>query len=114
LYSVEKYLKSEHSVDEAHQLSEQIYKFQRLAKRELDTRSPGGRPAQTIRDHLVIRLGAIYERLTGDKPKRTVKNGQVGGRFAKFVYAVFQAYGISTVGLPNAIEKAVRYAKNQH
>jgi hypothetical protein len=64
---------------------------------------------------LVIQLGVIYERLTGEKPKRTVnKNGQVGGRFAKFVDTIFQAYGISTVGLANAIAKAVRYAKNLH
>jgi len=86
-----------------------------LAQRELDKKSPGGRPRLEIRDALVIRLGVIYERLTREKPKRTVsKNNRIYGRFPKFVYAIFEARGISTVGLPNAIAKAVRYAKNHH
>jgi hypothetical protein len=114
-YSVQNHLKHEPLINEAEQLSEQIYKFQKLAKRELDKKSPSGRPRLEIRDALVIRLGVIYERLTGEKPKRTVsKNNRIYGRFPKFVYAIFEARGFSTVGLPNAIAKAVRYAKNQH
>jgi hypothetical protein len=109
LYSVQNYLKNEPLINEAEQLAEQIYKFQESAKRELDKKSRGGRPAQKAKDDLVIRLGVIYERLTGKKPTRTV-----GGRFWKFAYAIFQAHGITTAGLPNRIEKAVRYAKNQH
>jgi hypothetical protein len=115
LYSVQNFLKSEGLTKKAEGLSEKIYKFQESARRELDKKSSGGRPAQEIRDVLVIRLGVIYERLTGEKPKRTVsKNGQIYGRFPKFVYAIFQAHAISVVGLPNAIAKAVRYAKNPH
>jgi hypothetical protein len=115
LYSVQNYLKDELLISEAEQLSERIYKFQKLAQRELDKKSPGGRPRLEIRDALVIRLGVIYERLTREKPKRTVsKNNRIYGRFPKFVYAIFEARGISTVGLPNAIAKAVRYAKNHH
>ena len=49
-------------MNEADRLSEQIYKFQKLAERELDKKSLGGRPAQKIRDDMVIRLGVIYER----------------------------------------------------
>jgi hypothetical protein len=109
LYSVQNYLKNELSINEAEQLTEQIYKFQKSANRELDKKSLGGRPALKIRDDLVIQLGVIYERLTGKKPTRTVS-----GPFSKFVYAIFQACRIRTVGLPNAIEKAVEYAKNPH
>jgi hypothetical protein len=115
LYSVQNNLKDQLSINEAEQLSEQIYKFQKLAKRELDKKSRGGRPRLEIRDSLVIRLGVIYERLTGEKPKRAVsKNGRIYGRFPKFVYAIFRARGIDESGLPNVIEKAVRHAKNQH
>jgi hypothetical protein len=115
LSSVQNYLKHEVSINEAQQLIDRIYKFQELAKRELDEKSRGGRPQQTIRDNLVIQLGVIYERLTGKKPTRTVdRNGRIGGRFWKFVYAIFRAQHIPTDGLPNAIEKAARYAKNQH
>jgi hypothetical protein len=114
-YSVQNYLKYEPLVNEAEQLSEKIYKFQELAQRELDKKSPGGRPRLEIRDALVIRLGVIYERLTGEKPKRAVsKNGRIYGRFPKFVYAIFRARGIDERGLPNAIAKAVQHAKNQH
>jgi hypothetical protein len=107
LESVEFYLKAEISIKQAGQLREQIYNFQKVAENELNKKSVGGRPQQQIRDHLVIGLGVIYERLTGKKPTRT-------GPFAKFVYAIFRARGISTVNLPNVIEKAVRHAKNQH
>ena len=109
LISVQNYLKNEVSINEAEQLTEQIYKFQKSAKHELDKRSLGGRPALKIRDDLVIQLGVIYQRLTGMNPTRTVS-----GPFSKFVYAIFQACRIRTVGLPNAIEKAVEYAKNPH
>jgi hypothetical protein len=115
LYSVQNFLKNEDLTKEAEQLGDDIYKFQESAQRELDEKSLGGRPRQEIRDVLVVRLGVIYERLTGEKPKRTVsKNGQIYGRFPKFVYAIFRARGIAERGLPNAIAKAVRYAKNQH
>jgi hypothetical protein len=114
-YSVQNYLKNEPLINEAEQLSEQIYKFQKLAKRELDKKSLGGRPRQEIRDDRVIQLGVIYERLTGQKPKgAAIKKGRIYGRFPKFVYAIFRACGIDERGLPNAIAKAVRYAKNQH
>ena len=106
-YSVQTYLKTENLIIE--RLTEQIYKFQKLAQRELDKTSRGGRPGQKIRDDLVIRLGVIYEQLTGKPPTRTVR-----GAFWRFVYTIFQAHGISVIGLPNAIAKAVRYAKNQH
>ena len=109
LNSVANYLKTEISMDEARQLSEQIYKFQKLAKRELGKKSLGGRPQQKIRDDLVIRLGVIYERLTGEKPKSGgARNGRIYGRFRKFVYAIFRAHRIDESGLPNAIAKAVR------
>jgi hypothetical protein len=115
LYSVQNYLKNEPLIEEAKQLSEQIYDFQKLAKRELDKKSLGGRPALKIRDDLVIQLSAIYERLTGEKPKgAAIKNGRIYGRFPKFVYAIFRAHGIDEGGLRNAIAKAVRYANNQH
>jgi hypothetical protein len=115
LYSVERYLKREDLILEAQQLTEQIFKFQKSAKEELDKKSVGGRPAQKMRDDLVIRLGVIYERLTGKKPTRTVdRNGQVRGPFPRFVYTIFRALRISEIGLPNAIEKAVLYAKNRH
>jgi len=109
LSSLQSYLKHEVSINEAEQLIDRIYKFQELAKRELDKKSLGGRPAQKARDDLVIRLGTIYERLTGKKPTGTVR-----GLFWKFVYAIFQARGITIVGLPKRIEKAVKYAKHQH
>jgi hypothetical protein len=114
-HSVERYLNREDLIIEAQQLTEQIYNFQKLAKQELDKKSLGGRPGQKIRDDLVFRLAAIYEQLTREKPRRTVdRNGQVRGRFPRFVYTIFQAQGISETGLPNAIAKAVRYAKNRH
>jgi hypothetical protein len=111
---MERYLKREGLILEAEQLTERLYKFQKLAQQELDKNSRGGRPAQKIRDDLVIRLGVLYERLTGKKPTRSVdRNGRVGGPFARLVYKIFEAHGISATGLPNAIEKAVRYAKNR-
>jgi hypothetical protein len=114
-HSVEKYLNREDLILEAQQLTERIFKFQKLAKQELDKKSVGGRSAKKIRDYLVIRLGVIYERLTGKKPTRSVdRNGQVRGPFPRFVYTIFQAKRIPLIGLPNAIEKAVRYAKNRH
>ena len=115
LYSVANYLKTELLMKEADRLSEQIYEFQELAERELDKKSRGGRPALKARDDLVIRLGVISERLIGEKPKGTAnKNGRIYGRFPNFAYAIFQARGITTEGLPNAIAKAVRHAKNRH
>jgi hypothetical protein len=115
LYSVEKYLNRKDLMIKARELAEQIYKFQKLAKHELDKKSVGGRPGQQIRDDLVFRLANIYERLTGEKPRRSVdRKGQVRGPFAQFVYTIFQAQRIRLIGLPNAIEKAVRYAKNRH
>jgi hypothetical protein len=111
--SVQNYL-SENLKDEAQQLIEQIYTFQKLAQNELDKKSLGGRPGLKNRDDLVVQLGTIYERLTGKKPARTVDNGKVGGPFVRFVRTIFQAYRIPENGLPKAIEKTARYAKNQH
>jgi hypothetical protein len=71
-YSMERYLKREDFILEAEQLTERLYKFQKLVQHELDKNSRGGRPAQKIRDDLVIRLGVLYERLTDKKPTRSV------------------------------------------
>ena len=114
LNSVQKYLNREDLISDAEQLIEQIYKFQKSAQHELDKKSRGGRPGTKIRDDLVIRLGVIYEQLTGKPPKRSVdRNGRVCGPFPRFVYTIFRAQGISETGLPSAIENAVRYAKNR-
>jgi len=114
-HSVEKYLKREDLVIEAQQLAEQVYKFQKLAQHELDKISLGGRPRQKIRDDLVDCLAVIYKRLTGKPPTRSVdRKGQVGGEFARFVYTIFRARRIPGKGLPNAIQNAVLYVKNQH
>ena len=113
LDSVESYLKSNDLINEAEELIGRTHKFQKLAQRELDKKSAGGRPGQQIRDELVFRLGVIYERLTGKKPTRSVdRNGKVCGPFPEFVYTIFEALGVSVIGLPNAIAKAVRDAKN--
>ena len=99
---------------EAEHLTEQIYKFQKLAQQELDKKARVGRPWQKIRDDLVIRLGVICKRLIRKKITRggRDKKGQVRGQFPLFVYAIFRARGICTTGLPNAIAKAVQYVNN--
>jgi hypothetical protein len=107
-YSVQWHLKGEGLIVEAEQLTEEVYKFQKLAQRELDRKSRGGRPGKKIRDDLVIRLGAIYKQLTSKPPTRTMN-----GAFWRFVDTIFRAHGISVIGLPNVIEKAVRHVKNQ-
>jgi hypothetical protein len=113
--SVEKYLNGETLITEAQQLAEQIYNFQKKIQQELDKKSIGGRPGKKFRNDLVIRLGAVYERLTGKKPTRIVdREGHVSGPFSQFVYAIFRAHKIPEVGLPNAIATAVEYAKNPH
>ena len=107
------YLKTEELINQAEDLTDKIYAFQKLAQHALDKKGVGGRPDQQIRDNLVCRLAVIYKRLTGRPPTRIVdRNGKVRGEFTQFVYTIFEAQEISTIGLPNAIAKAVGYAKN--
>jgi hypothetical protein len=106
LESVETHLKKHDLISEAERLREGIYKFEKLAKHELDKKSAGGRPQLQMRDELVYRLAIIYFQCTHKMPTRT-------GAFSRFTRAIFRAQGISEVGLSNAMAKAVRAVKNQ-
>jgi hypothetical protein len=113
--SIQQYLKQREWIDKAEQLNEDIYSFQRFARRELETKSNGGRPAQPERQDLVCRLAVIYERITGNKPGRSVdpKTGRLGGPFVRFVSAIFDAKKIPSRGLTHVIAKVARNAKNR-
>ena len=110
LNSIQPYLKQSEYISKAENLIEDIYYFQRFAEREL---SSGERPRQQPYEVLIHRLGVIYERITGNKPARSVYKGRLAGPFFRFVSAILEASNIPARGLNRVIENVAKYAQNR-
>jgi hypothetical protein len=97
-------------------LNEDIYQLQKFVDQALGRRDKpkGGRPRDDARYTLVLRLGIIYESITGKKPGRSEnpETGESTGPFVRFVDKIFELQGISRTGLKHVIAEVSRNAKN--
>jgi hypothetical protein len=75
------------------------------AHRRKDGTSPKGAPLKGDPDAIAQFLYCEYERLTGETPKRTVRNGKSSGHFQTLIGKVFSALGIEAS--PEATTKRV-------
>lgn len=103
--------------DKIEALIEDIYEVQKFIDAEFSRRPKpkGGRPPSQARDDLVGRLAPIYQRLTGNKPGRSINPAthELTGPFVRFLTTIFRLSRIGTAGLKQAIAKVSRNAKNR-